>query len=58
MKFHIKSSLIFLLITLILLVGLTAISAADVDNTQAQEIVKHTDVSTTSYGSVSQDEHV
>ncbi|MBE6513493.1 MAG: carboxypeptidase regulatory-like domain-containing protein, partial [Methanobrevibacter olleyae] len=55
MKFHIKTGLTFLLITIILLVGLTAISAADVDNTQTQEIVKHTEVSTTSYDSVSKD---
>jgi hypothetical protein len=55
LKVHIKSCLTFLLITIILLVGLTAISAADVDNTQIQEIVKHTEVSTTSYEPVSKD---
>jgi len=55
LKIHIKSSLIFLLITMILLVGVTAISATDVDNTQTQEIIEHTEVSTTSYEPVSKD---
>lgn len=47
MKFHMKSSLMFLIITLILLIGMTAINASDVDQTSTQEIIKHNEVSTT-----------
>ena len=47
MKFHIKSGLIFLLITIILLVGMTAISASDAVDTEIQDNIKHTEVSTT-----------
>ena len=55
MKFHIKSSLIFLLITIILLVGMTAISASDAADTEIQDNIEHTEVSTTTSTSMAVD---